>query len=91
MLKNKPNPGFGIMFEKDSDGNPKAPAFTGEIALTDELIDVFKKDGSLSIAAWERETSNGKLFLSLSLSKVFKPKDDKKKRNRKLIDDDFDL
>lgn len=54
--------GSGALFKNDKKGNDKAPDYRGDANVNGELVE---------IAAWLKESANGKKFMSLS----FKPKE----------------
>ena len=66
----------GRLFKNDKGANPARPDYRGDAMVNGELVEM---------AAWIKESQNGKKFMSIS----FKPKEQQQPAKQKVVEDDF--
>ena len=84
MSDYRPKPDTGSMWTPMGTRTDKSPRWRGQIVLSPELIALAQAGEAIEIAAWESETKNGQEYLSLKLSRKWKPPEngDRPQRDR---------
>ena len=86
MSEYKTKPDTGSMWTPKGTRTDKSPRWRGEIVLSPELIARAQAGEPIEISAWESETRSGQEYLSLRLSKKWRPPEngDRPPRDREI-------
>lgn len=77
MSDYRPKDDSGSMWTPMGTRTDKSPRWRGQIVLSPELIALAQAGEAIEIAAWEAETKNGQEYLSLKLSRKWRPTGDR--------------
>ena len=82
MSEYQTKPDTGAMFTPKEPRHDRMPRWQGYIVLSPEMIRLAQAGQQLQIAAWEKESHSGKVYLSLQISKKWEPPADGPPRRR---------
>mgnify|MGYP003128052129 CR=1 FL=1 len=93
----EPKPNTGSLFPNSYKEKDNHPDMKGKVLLGEDLIPYIEAGKEVQIAGWEKETRDGEVFYSLSVSTPYekkedgsKPKSTKAKKVSKPVEDDFE-
>lgn len=64
-------PNTGSLFHQSDKKSDKAPDYTGNVLIGEEVLDHIRKSGGsvkLRLAGWKKQAKSGTVYLSLSVS-----------------------